>query len=85
MSQSPAAASTPSPALQAGAGGNVETYNASLDVEPGIAVLADSAIRDATTWKWVVTGAANYATTDGTHPTTAAANLLSTALQASLP
>lgn len=69
-----------------GSGGAVSQYNVLLDNEITLtnidAVVSMGAWRGVDPTKWVVTGASNYATSDGTHPSAAIHALLSNEIRA---
>lgn len=66
------------------AGGTRDTYNSWLKTQVGTLIDAvidpNPYIEDPSGNVWIVTGAANYATSDGTHPSTAACILMAQAV-----
>ena len=50
-------------------------------VSAGLPTLLFSTAMGVDPWKWVVTGAANYATSDGTHPSPTVHGFMATALR----
>jgi hypothetical protein len=64
-----------------GVGGDARAFNTWVDaqsgVSPVVAIVPFASARDSTDpWKWPVTGAADYATADGVHPSTAIHTLM---------
>lgn len=67
-------------------GGAKDLFNISLDGQVGLPTGVDQVITfttllDTDPWKWVVTGAANYATSDGIHPQAATHELAAVQLR----
>jgi hypothetical protein len=70
------------------AGGKAALFNTWLDTQIGAGlcttVIDFTTMRGVDPWKWVVTGAANYATSDGIHPSPAGHGLMATALRTAM-
>lgn len=69
-------------------GGAADQFNTWLDTQIGAGlcttVIDWPTVRGVDTWKWVVDGTSNYATSDGIHPSPAAHALMATTLRAAM-
>jgi lysophospholipase L1-like esterase len=69
-------------------GGKAAQFNTWLDTQVGTglctSLLDVTAIRGTDTWAWAVNGTANYATTDGIHPSPAGHALMATAVRTAM-